>query len=327
MSAEVGIWGTAGALALAGSLWVGGALPGGDYSAAPDGVGRTPGTLLGPGCDRVAAKQARIASAALITDEILLELLPLQRWESVSYVVDHPRVTPVSGRFAPGLFRTTGTAEQLFHLNADRFLLSEYNNAATLPHLASGGRCVIQVAVSRTVDELLSSILWVGRVTGTEHRARALHGRLARQVARWPSPPEAARPRALILQGLMTYGPGTLQHDCLRRAGLHSVIEELRLKGAPHLSSETLLRVQADVLFVAAAVEQPGPAAASQLPAGVLWDKTYVAQKGQIIAVPDTWVGSLSHHALRAGEAFAEVARRWQHAASCGAVPGRAEAE
>ncbi|MFN2167746.1 MAG: hypothetical protein ACK2U9_15965, partial [Anaerolineae bacterium] len=74
MSAEVGIWGAAGALALAGSLWMGAALPGGGYVTAPDGGGRQPGTLLGPGCDRVPAERARVASAALITDEILLEL-------------------------------------------------------------------------------------------------------------------------------------------------------------------------------------------------------------------------------------------------------------
>ena len=311
MSAEVGIWGAAGALALAGSLWMGAALPGGGYATARDGGGRQPGTLLGPGCDRVPAERARVASAALITDEILLELLPEQRWESVSYVVDLPCVSPVSGRFAPELIRTAGTAEHLFRLNADRILLSEYNNAATLPHLASGGRCVIQVAAPHTVDELLGTIVWVGQVTGTLPRAVKLHQRLALQVSRWPSPPDAQRPRALILQGLMTYAAGTLQHDCLRRAGLRNVAEELGLKGAPHLGSEILLRVEVDVLFVAAPVERPRPATLSELPGGVLWDDSYVARRGHILLVPGTWTGSLSHHALRAGEAFAEAARRW----------------
>ena len=58
-------------------------------------------------------------------------------------------------------------------------------------------------------------------------------------------------------------------------------------------------------------MERPRPAALSELPRGVLWDKTYVARHGWIILIPESWVGSLSHHVLRAGEVFAEVARRW----------------
>lgn len=305
VSGKVDLWTGSAALALAGSLLVGRLLPAAAFATAPDGSGRSPGMLIGPSCERSPAGQARIASASLITDEILLELLPLGRWEAVSYVVDWPRVSPVSRRFDPRLVRTSGTAEHLLGLRADRILISEHNASMPLPQLVSAGRCVAHVAAPRTVAELFDTIAWVGTVTGTGQRAADLVHGLRIEVEGWTRDEPESPLRALALQGLMVYGPDTLQGDCLSRAGFHNAALDLGIEGTPTLGAEILLGLDLDVLFVAAPVDQPGPASRSVLLPGVLWKETKVARRGHLIAVPETWVGSLSHHALHAGAAYA----------------------
>ena len=309
MSGELG-WAVLSVVAVLSSIAAGMGLPGATFAAAPDGTTFKPaGALLGGACGNVPADAARIASASLITDEILIEILPEERLEAVSYVVDWPRSTAAYGRFSPALKRTWGHAEQLLRLDADRILVSEYNGSLPAAHLASAGRCVAQLSAPHSIDEVLQSISWVGRVAGAQAEAGVLLSRLRARLSALPTPSKGERPRAMVLQGLMVYGGRTVQGDCLSRAGFANVATELGIDKAPTLSAEVLLRLDLDVLFIAADVSEPEEARPADLPAGVLWQQTPVMKRGRIIVVPETWVGSLSQHAIRACEAYARFAR------------------
>lgn len=310
---DAGAWGGITVVALLSSLWVASRLPDAASGAAPDGRRRPAvhaevGTLEGAACERDLAAKATIASASLITDEILLELVPPERLVAVSYVVDRPGASPVGDRFPRSTPRTWGHAEQLIRLDADRILLSEYTGSVPRPQLVAAGRCVGEVGAPRSVSDLLRTIHWLGLATGTEARAEVLTGQLEARIARWPSPPEAARSRALVVQGSMVYGIHTLLGDCLSRAGLFNVAGELGIGGSPLLGTEVWLQLPLDILFVAAPVTTPGAVRREHLPGGVLWEETPVFRRGRFVAVPESWVGSLSHHALRACDVFAQVA-------------------
>ncbi len=304
----VGSWGAVTVLTLLSSLWLGKLLPGGLSAAAPDGTHAVAGRLEGPGCGRVPPETAMVASASLITDEILIELLPEERLAAVSFVVDWPRATAAFGRFPPQLPRTWGTAEHLLRLGADLILLSEFNGSLPAPQLAAAGCCVAESRAPRSLDDVLRTIEWLGEVTGTSERAAHLTAALAGRLTRLPKPLPGSSPRAMVLHGALVYGGRTVQGDCLRRAGLINVAEELGISNAPALGSEVWVRLELDLLFVAADVPAPRPATPELLPAGIPWREARVASSGRIVAVPETWVGSLSHHAVRACEAYARFA-------------------
>ncbi len=323
----MGAWGVATGLSLLSSLWLGSGLSGAASSAAPDGTHRLVQGLVGPNCSRVAPGEARIASASLMTDEILLELVPMDRLAAVSFVADWPNATRIAGRVPPSLPRTTGTAEHLLLLRADRVVLSEFNGSLPAPQLAAAGCCVAELPAPRSINDILQSIDWLGVATGTEVRASELRARLERRLARLPGAvsvqsSSTPRPRAMVLYGTVVYGSHTVQGDCLTRAGWINVAAELGIEDAPSLSFESWLALELDALFVAAPVDTPRPALRSELPSGVLWESTPVMRLGQIIAVPESWVGSLSHYAVDACEAYARSRDEVTHQPRS-AKPGR----
>jgi iron complex transport system substrate-binding protein len=297
-------------LAVMSSVWIGATLPDAALATAPDGSRHRATGRAGPGCERVSPQHARVASAALLSDEILLELIDRDRWAAISYVVDWPFAAAVVGRVDPTIPRTAGTAEQLLGIGADLVFASEYTGAGALAaQLASAGRCVIELAAPRTIEELFAVISRIGQATGTGGRAAALRARLEEQLARWPRPHGVARrPTALALQGLRVFASDTLQGNCLGRAGPRNAADALGLHGTPLLPSEALLARELDLLFVAAPVPALALAKWEHLPSGVPWQATPVARRGRIFAVPEAWMSSLSHHALRAGQAYAEAA-------------------
>jgi iron complex transport system substrate-binding protein len=241
----------------------------------------------------------------------LLELAP-ERLVSVSYVADDASVTPVASRFARSIPRVNGSAEQLLFVRPDLVLLSDYNGAATSASLESAGCSVLRVGAATTFRELLAEISRLGRVIGEDERARALGVRIEAELGRLERLGREARGpkrRALLLHSSYAYAAGTLQHDCLARAGLENALERLALRGTPALTSEALLIADPDVMFVAWDVAEPRRLEPGEWPSGYPWRLVRAAQNRGIYAVPQALMASISHHALGACAAYEKLAR------------------
>jgi len=250
----------------------------------------------------------RLASASLLTDELLLELAP-ERLVSVSYVADDASVTPVARRFSRSIPRVNGSAEQLLFVRADLVLFSDYNGAATSSALESAGSAVLRVGAATTFAGLLEEIRRLGRVIAEPERTRALAAQIEAKLARLEQNAQSPRRRVLLLHSSYAYAAGTLQNDCLTRSGLENALARLNLQGTPGLSGEALLAADPDAIFLAWDVEQPRRLEPAEWPSGYPWQLVRAARGAQIYAVPQALMASISHHALGACEAYSRLAR------------------
>lgn len=250
---------------------------------------------------------SRIASAALIADELLLELVDPSRLVALSYVVDDPRVTPAAARAPRGLPRISGSAEHVLAVRPDLVVISDYTGMALAPLLESAGICVHRVAAPKTFVDVLGEVRRAGATFGVAARAERFAAELEARLAGLRRTATARRgARVLLVQSGYGYAAGTLQHDCLVQAGLSNVLGELGLDGNVAVTTEQLLLTDPDLVFIAA--EVPEPRWADELPPGYAWELVRAGRERQVVLVPEPWMASVSHHALAACEAYARFA-------------------
>lgn len=266
---------------------------------------------------RNAGAPARVLTAALLADELLLETMPLERWVGVSYVVDWPSATPSAGRFPESLPRTLGTTEDILSHRPELVVLSPYNDALTAAQLGRVGVGLYSLPAPSTFEELFVAWAALGERVGAREtsrkaigRARARLERVRRRGRRAPRLSEAER-RTLLMQGMFSYGPGSLQHDCLVQAGLVNVLPRQDHAENPSLTVEYILGLAPEILFVAADVETPRKALPTDLPRGVPWQAVPAVRRRRAMAIPGAWMASISHHALLACEAYANAVSSW----------------
>ncbi len=275
----------------------------GDFRA---GEGEPARLVRGAPCNR--AGTGRVVSAALLSDELLLDTLPSSRLVGVSYVVDWKRSTPAYGRFPAAMARVSGAAEEVLLLEPESVVVSDYTSGATEAQLASAGVCVLRVRAPRTFEDLFAEAEELGLALSAEAAAsRVVQTARARLATLASLPPPRAR-RALLVQSPYAYGRRTLQDDCLRYAGLENALTS-DFAPTPTLSVERLASVAPDVVFLATDTEVPRPLRAAQRPRGAGFDQIAALERGAAFEIPASWMASLSHHALDACEAYAALAR------------------
>lgn len=252
----------------------------------------------------------RVVSAALLADELLLEILPLERWAAVSYVVDWPSATPVHARFPAHLPRTGSGAEELLSQRPDLVVVSDYNSAAVVAQLVGAGICVRHLKTATNFEALLESFRQLGAWVGEPRRTEAAIAVARARLHRLQSARLTRSRRVLLLQGALGYAKGTLQDECLRLAGLENVLAAWDAHATPSLNTEQILALAPELIFVAANVSRASPGRLDQLPTGVPWQALAAVRSGHYFAVPEAWMASISPHALLACEAYVELARR-----------------
>src|SRR5579872_91380 len=86
--------------------------------------------VLAVGCHRPEAPPAagtprRIVSLTLATDEMLLDLVPVERVIGVTFLVDDPEISNVAGRYPPDVPRLRqGDAERIVGMQPDLVCLA-----------------------------------------------------------------------------------------------------------------------------------------------------------------------------------------------------------
>ncbi len=77
----------------------------------------------------------RIASLTLMTDEILLDLVPVQRLVAVTAMADDPAISNVAGRIGRAARRLTLNVEQLLALAPDLLFVASWSDADSVRQL------------------------------------------------------------------------------------------------------------------------------------------------------------------------------------------------
>jgi iron complex transport system substrate-binding protein len=249
----------------------------------------------------------RIVSLTLGSDEILLDLVPSERLAGLSIFVDSPSASLASA-FAPkGPARVTGEPESLLALEPDLIVASAYTRPDALSLLEGAGAPMIGIGSHTTFDGILATVTMLGAAVGEPERAQSLvvaaRSRIDAVAARGRERGRARR--VLVWDGGFTYGRGTLEDEMVRLAGGENVARGLQ--GAAGLTEEAVVAFDPEVIIVpvqGAAVEHDALRLVGNSP---IWRATDAVRRGDVHGVPRAWIGSVSHHAVRALEAISAI--------------------
>jgi iron complex transport system substrate-binding protein len=208
--------------------------------------------LLAGAAAASAAAPQRIASLNLASDEVLAEIVPVQRLVAVTTAADNPEMSNVVGRFPSSIARfSKANLERLIALAPDLVVVSEYTDADFMHALESSGLRAHRMAGLHSMQGIRQAILDLGRAVGEPERALRLvarfDGRMAeldRRLAR------AATPRVLYWSNPFTAGSDTAIGAVIECGGGVNVGRELGLTGIQSLSAERAFTAQPDVILL-----------------------------------------------------------------------------
>jgi iron complex transport system substrate-binding protein len=273
--------------------------------------GAYPKTLIDPLGERVVlnAPPRRVVSIALSGDEILLELLPPERLVGLTYLVDDPATTPSSVLAPAAAARVTEeNPEALLALQPDLVITAGYTRSEPIVLLEAAGVPVVGTGEHATLEDVLSAVTTLGDAVGEPDRASALVASLRARIAAVAERPRGSRrARVLLWDHGYTYGAGTLADDVIRRAGGSDVASEAGMRGPVDLSEEAAVALAPDVVLVPIEERAPRSHAPELLGVAPVWQAVKAVQRGDVYGVPRAWMGSVSHHVVRALEVIAGI--------------------
>jgi iron complex transport system substrate-binding protein len=212
------------------------------------------------GCGREAKPSARpavpvrIASLTLATDEILAELVPLDRVVCVTALADDPENSNVADRYPTQVQRLRDVnLERILALAPDLVCVAPYNTADSLRLLERSGLSIYRNEALHSLDEIEAGVRSLGERVREPGRARvlveAMQARRRQLADRLRDLPH--RPRVLYWSAGFTAGRATTVDDIIRESGGVNVAAELGFDGSPEISPERVVAVNPEVVLLA----------------------------------------------------------------------------
>lgn len=248
----------------------------------------------------------RIASLTLASDELLCELVPLERVVGVTHLVDDGEISNVVGRYPASVPRLKDKdAERIIGLRPDLVFVAPYNSADFLQVLERSGLPAYRNEAVHSLDEIQEGIAALGQRVGEPQRARALveqvQGRrqqLTQQVA------NVKRPRVLFWSAGYTAGTGTTIDEIIRVAGGANLAADRGMKGSAQIAPEQV--IAADPEYVLAA-RWSGDEHDREIEKHALLRDLRAVREGRVIVISGRHLLSVSHHVMTGAE---QLARR-----------------
>jgi len=191
----------------------------------------------------------RIVSLNLCLDPIVLDLVPRERIQALSWVSGDRNVSPIIDRI-DGIRLAGGSAEEVLALDPDLVLAGDYTTPATVDLLRRLGRRVEVIPMAFDIDGIRKTIGAVADAVGEPRRGADLIARFDRRLAdvsvaaTGPDRPEAAiyQANSLVSQS------GSLAAAALDAAGFRNAGDRLGEGAAGRVSLEALVADPPDLI-------------------------------------------------------------------------------
>jgi iron complex transport system substrate-binding protein len=194
----------------------------------------------------------RIVSLAPSNTEILYALGLADSIVAVTDYCNYPpetKLKPSIGGFS------TPNIEEVLAKNPDLVLAANIHENKIVPQLEARGLTVLTLN-PKTIDEVLETIMLVGKVTGKEKEAQALAANMQQRIkaVTYKTGLLSYRPSTSFIvwhNPLMVAGEGTLQDEIIGKAGGINIAGSLSLKtGYPDISLESFIAANPAVIIV-----------------------------------------------------------------------------
>ena len=267
----------------------------------------TAGTAPAPSPSPSTASQAppkRIASLNLTADEVLVEILPVERLVAVTAAADDEGTSNVVGRVPPGVARfRKADLERLVALAPDLVVVSEYTDPDFLYLLERSGLRYHRMEALRSLAGNREAILRLGEAVGATAGAQKLVARydavLADLAARLRG---VTRPRVMYWASGMTAGGDTAIGALIESAGARNVGAEIGVAGIGAVGAERAFVADPDVVLIGV-----WPGARKSLVEHPLLSRLRAVREGHIVEMPTELLVTLSQHAADASWYLASV--------------------
>jgi iron complex transport system substrate-binding protein len=166
-----------------------------------------------------ASPPQRIVSINLVSDIILLDLVPPERIVALSALAADPDTSPVAQR-ASAFRQTRGQAEEILPLQADLVVGVPWGQGRTLQLLSQVGIPVHYLHLANSYQEIESIIRSLATAVGENERGETLIAGMRERLATLRKPPKPLYGSAIWLgQGGFHNGENTLSREILLDAG------------------------------------------------------------------------------------------------------------
>lgn len=253
-----------------------------------------------------------------MTDEILIDLVGVERLVAVTTLAADPSISNVADRISAVPHRMALNVEQLVALSPDLLFVAEWSSADSVRQLRDAGIPVNTTAAPTDFAGIRETIRSIGRAVGEEGRAEALiaamDGRLDAVVRAVAA--VAPQRRLSVLDyspGGTAFGRGSSWDEVVRSAGLVNAVASIESDawGNVPLSQEKLISLDPDIVVL------PGwawgdPGGAESFHRGFVADPAFrglrAVRDGRVMLADERHRLATSHHIVAAVEDLAAFA-------------------
>jgi iron complex transport system substrate-binding protein len=235
----------------------------------------------------------RIASLNLTADEVLVEILPVDRLVAVTAAADDVGTSNVVGRVPPAVARfRKADLERLVALSPDLVVVSEYTDPDFLYLLERSGLRYHRMEGLRSLAGNREAILRLGTAVGASAGAHKLVARYDAVLADLAQRLRGvARPRVLYWASGMTAGGDTAIGSLIESAGARNVGAEIGVAGIGPVGAERAFVADPDVVLIGV-----WPGARASLVQHPLLSRLRAVREGRIVEMPTELLVTLSQH-------------------------------
>ena len=250
------------------------------------------------------APPKRIASLNLTADEVLVEILPVERLVAVTAAADDVGTSNIVGRVPPGVARfRKADLERLVALAPDIVVVSEYTDPDFLYLLERSGLRYHRMEGLRSLAGNREAILRLGEAVGAAAGAEKLVARYDAVLADLAQRLRGvARPRVMYWASGMTAGGDTAIGALIESAGARNVGAEIGVAGIGQVGAERAFVADPDVVLIGV-----WPGARKSLVEHPLLSRLRAVREGHIVEMPTELLVTLSQHAADASWYLASV--------------------
>jgi iron complex transport system substrate-binding protein len=205
----------------------------------------------------VERKPQRIVSVTTFTDDILLDLVEVERITAVTTFAEDESISNVADRVVAVPNKITLNVEIILSLRPDIVFVANWSEADKVQQLRNAGVEVFLLESGLTVAHIQEQIATVAKIVGEESNGvaliEAMNARLAAVEQKVAGIPEAERLAVLdyAIWGTAP-GEGTSWAEILKFAGVNNSVEGFAVNewGQVPVSREKLLELDPDILIL-----------------------------------------------------------------------------
>ena len=260
------------------------------------------------------APPQRILALSLGHDEMLLALVPRDRFAGVGPFTADPTYSNVAGQVA-GMLTVKRGVENVLAAKPDIVVVSKYTKADLVALIKEAGVPVVRSALESSAAGNIPNILLLGYLLGVEERALELVAEIERRLAvvtdRVPAPGDPARPAVLSIarwgETTSAAGEGSTEGGIIETAGGVNAAARAGIAGHQSVSVESIAAMNPDVILITQPADSGGTDLREELlDTRALAEVPAIADERVIVADPRHYT-TLSHWNVRGIEETARL--------------------